>query len=72
MGIPTFGSPPHRPGTWQSFFDYVHMSLNYIVAVVEHVVLLIVCLIVDCGHIQIWSGIGSIKLVRVEESQSLT
>ena len=48
------------------------MSLNYIVAVVEHVVLLIVCLIVDCGHIQIWSGIGSIKLVRVEESQSLT
>jgi hypothetical protein len=70
IGIPTFGSPPHRHGIWQSYFEYVHMSLNYIVAAVGQVVLLIACLIVDWGHIRDGSG-GSVKLVRAEESQPL-
>jgi hypothetical protein len=71
VGIPTFGSPPHRHGVWQSYFDYIHMSLNYIVAAVGQLVLFVVCLIVDWEHIRSGSGVGSVKLAGDEERQPL-
>jgi len=49
LGIPTFGSPPHQHGIFQSYFDYVHVSLNYIITAVGQAVLLVVCLVVDRG-----------------------
>jgi len=61
VGIPLYGSPQHRHPPIQSYFDYVHMSLNYVITAVGQLVLLIVCLVVDWGHIQNGSGIGSMK-----------
>lgn len=50
LGIPTFGSPPHRHGLFASYFDYVHVSLNYVVTAVGQLVLLVVCVVVDRGR----------------------
>lgn len=71
VGIPTFGSPPHRRGLVLSYFDYSHMSLNFIIAAVGQVALMIVCLIVDWGHLQSGDGIGSVKLGRTGEELPL-
>ncbi|KAH8816525.1 hypothetical protein F5884DRAFT_776548 [Xylogone sp. PMI_703] len=71
IGVPTYGSPPHRHGVVQSYFDYAHISLPYIVTAIWQLVLLILCIIIDWGHFSGNDGFGSVKLAGTGEEQPL-